>query len=725
MLKFLNNHLLICAFVAIIGRLVIPGHVFGKDSTQVKTALVLSGGGARGFAHIGVIKALEENGFYPDMVIGTSTGALIGALYAAGNSSYEIEQFVKNTNWRKLFSSQSYREIEFVSQKMAELPAIFSLRFDEHFNVIFPKNLLSTQGLNEQISQVTLLADYASSGNFDSLSIPFRAVATDIKTGKSVVLESGDLAKAITASSSYPFILAPVSIDSFLLVDGGLTNNVPCDVARDIGANFIIAVDVSSKIARLGNEFDPFSLWGQAINTISYLSDTRNLHLANVLIYPEMENISSTDFDSVDVLIRNGYEETQRMIAQITPYATHQKHSTDCLKLAYRQLDTTRIRHIRFNDNLKTKNMVIKREMALKEGDLWNFSAARKSVKNLYSTSLFKNVYMTLRKSSPDSADLIFDIQEEHRTMLSFGIRYDSEHETRGFASMKYKNLFGVGIDIQAYLIASDQYSRLALDFRTPRIWTTTMPGYLSLYTEKEYIPLYWNMKRVSFGEFSKSGFELSAGVQVKRVGLTSIGLKLESTNIESDSTSHLIIPQTNYQTGSIIFRVLVENTDDIDLPTRGRINHAYYEHSFNKNKLLLYDRISLESKSYETFNERYTFSTDLRFGYLASALSYYEKFRLGGESSLPGYHQDELWGKVILSVGLGFRAPLTSGIYYQFGLNFGNVWEDIQSFNWRKLILGLKSGIIIPTPIGPASVSYGFNLKERNLLYVSIGHEF
>ena len=725
MLKFKKKYKCIAWIILLSFLLILPEMNFCQDSAGVKTALVLSGGGARGFAHIGVLKALEEIGFYPDLIVGTSMGALIGALYAMGKTPEEIQTYVEETNWLKLFSYQSYREIEFMSQKMIELPAIFSLRFDDHFNVVFPKNLLSTQGINERVTQATIYPDFATGGNFDSLVIPFRAMATNIRTGKSVVLKSGNLAKAITASSSYPFILAPVSIDSFLLIDGGLTNNVPCDVAKDLGANFIVAVDVSSKIVRLGDEIDPFSLWGQAVNTISFLSDTRNLHLANVLIHPEIGEITSTDFDSVQTLIDRGYEHTKLQAEKIRPFATHRKPSADRLNQAISRTDSLFVRTIQFDSNLLTKKLVINREMALKKGDRWNLSLARRSVKNLYSTGLFRNVYISLNQADGDSADLRFDIEEEQRTQFSFGARYDSERETRGFAAMKYKNLFGVGIDNLVYLVASDQYRRLAWDFRTSRIWTTTLTGYLSLYTQEENIPLYRNMKRTSFGEFSKTGVEFSAGVQVKRVGMTSIGFQYESTSVESDSGYSPIIPKTSYETGSLLVRILVENTDDIDLPTRGRINDVLFQHSFNKNKLLLFDRFSVESSSFETFNDKYTFSTNLQLGYLTSALSIFEKFRLGGSESLPGYHQDELWGRLILSVGIGFRAPLASGIYYQIEGKFGNIWEDIQYFNWRELRPGFKAGILIPTPVGPIALDYGFNLRDRNLLYLSIGHNF
>jgi len=722
MFKVESKHLYLALIFLLIINPTSSKNNFAQESVKQKTALVLSGGGARGFAHIGVIKALEEIGFYPDLIVGTSMGAIIGALYACGNTPEEIKRYIDNTKWTKLFSAKPYRGIEFVSQKMGELPELFKLRFDEHFNVIFPKNLLTTQGLQERISQMTVYPEYAAGGDFDSLAIPFRAVATDIKTGKCVVLDHGSLARIVSGSSAFPIILAPVTLDSFLLVDGGLTNNVPSDVAEDMGADFIVAVDVGSKIVNLSNNINPLVYLGQTVNTLAYLSDTKNIEFADVLIRPDLGNISSADFDSMDVLIKKGYEGTKAYLNKIRPYGNRKQPSPDFLSSSIDDLNHTRIRKIQFLTDQNTKSFVMKREMCLNEGDLWNSALAKRSVKNLFSTGLFKSVYISLKKVDKDSADLIVEVEENVKNCFSFGTRYDSEKKARAFISAKYRNLLGVGIDNKFYLIASDQYRRLAWDLRNSRIFTTTLTGHLSFYNEYENIPLYRKSKRVAFGEFSRIGFESNAGFQVERVGLSSIGIKFEHVSVDSVLQS---IPQSRYGVGSIIFRILVENTDNYDLPTKGRINNIFYEHSISEDKLKHFDKVSVESSVYETYGEKHTFSTHLRFGYLTSALSHYELFRLGGVLSLPGYHQDELWGNLVLSLGLGYRAPLTSGSYYRFNFMCGNVWDNIEDFNWREIKVGFGAGFVVPTPIGPITADYGFDLSEHRLLYFSIGHHF
>lgn len=693
---------------------------------ETKTALILSGGGARGFAHIGVIKALEEIGFYPDMVIGTSIGALIGALYASGHTAQQIENYVRNTKWRSLFSPQPYREIEFVSQKLTDLPELLTLKFDENFNIIFPTNLLPAQQLQERIFQVTIYPDYLSQGNFDSLAIPFRAVATDLKTGKQVILQKGNLAKTIAASSSFPIILAPVVMDTFLLVDGGLTNNVPCDVAVEMGATFIVAVDVTSKITSIPRKVDLVSYFNQALNTLSYPTDTRNLYLADILIHPDIEEFSSADFNAIDSLVDRGYRATLDYASELRLHADSSNWKPNYLHNAINKLNQTTIHSIKYSGNNVTRPYVIRRELLLKPGDLWNSAYAKRSLKNLFSTGLFQSVYLSLEEYSADSAILNVEVEEDERAIFTFGARYDSEKKASAFIAAKYRNLFGIGIDNQISLIVSDQIRKFEIDSRTTRILNTTFTGFTSLYHKYEDIPLYHEGQRSGYGEFYRLGLETNAGVQIRRVGLTAVGLKLLHTEIpDSLGIGNFMIKKEVYNTGSLLLRILVENTDDPDIPRRGRKNNILYEHSISEDNLKQYDRISCESTVYETFHGQHTFATIINFGYLTSALSYYERFRLGGVNSLPGYHQDEFWGNLMLALGIGYRTPLTKGSYFCFQAMTGNVWNNFSDFNWQQMRVGARAGILIPTPLGPIAIDYGVNFKNYGLLYLSVGHYF
>jgi NTE family protein len=696
------------------------------STEQPMSALILSGGGARGFAHVGVLRALEEIGFYPDLIIGTSMGAIVGGLYAAGNRTEDIENYIRQTPWNRLFSPNPYREIEFVSQKIMELPELFTLKFDDDFNIIFPSNLLPTQKLQERIFQVMCYPEYATGGDFDSLMIPLRVLATDIKTGQSIVLKKGSLSKAITASSSFPIILAPVPLDTFMLVDGGLTNNVPCDIAVEMGADFIIAVDVTSKITEIPENMDLISYFNQAMNTMAYLTDTRNLYLADILIHPEMEEYTSADFKEIDSLINRGYRATQPFLDEIRAYSDSSKWDADYLPQAVSRLNNSYIRTIKIRGNRKTRPYVIRRELLMQENDRWNSAYAQRSLKNLFSTGLFRSVFISFGEQSRDSTDIIIEVEEDENTLFSFGTRYDSERKASAFIAANNRNLFGLGIDNQFSLIVSDLHRKIAWNARTTRIFTTTFTGYLSLYHLFESVPLYEVGKRIGYGEYYRTGFEFNAGVQVRRVGLSSIGFKLLNTvTLANDEYNLYQIKADEYNSASVQFRILVDNTNDPDIPTRGRNNSVLYEHVISEDDLKQFDRISVNSTVYETFDDKHTFSTHINFGYLSKALSHFERFRLGGVHSLPGYHQDEFWGPIYLALGLGYRIPLTSGSYLQFQGMTGNVWDSFAEFNWQDMKIGARAGIMVPTPIGPISLDYGSNFADRSILYLSIGHYF
>ncbi len=696
-----------------------------RISAQQKTALVLSGGGARGFAHIGVIKALEELGFYPDIIVGTSIGAIIGGLYACGNSVEVIEHYIEKTDWQDLFTRKSYRVVEMASQKMGEIPALFSLRIDREFNFIIPKYLLSTQGLQERFFPNTIYAEYQANQDFDSLAIPLRIVATDIKTGQSVVLRSGNIAKTIIGSSAFPVVLSPVPEDSLLLVDGGLTNNVPCDVARQLGADFIVAVDMSSRKAKLGENMNPLMYMGQTINTLAYFSDTRHLHLADVLIRPAVDHIYSTDFDSLETLINAGYQETIQKREQLLPGIKNNPPDPNYYQQAVKALNKATIQEINYRGNNYTREFILSRELVLNPGEEWSLSAAKGSIKNLYSTELFNLVSVSVLRKAPDTAQMTIEVEEKERFLFSFGANYDSEKETRAFLSAKYRNLFGMGINNNFYLIAGDQFQRLAWDIRSPRIFETNLTNYMSLYYQHENLPLYQQGKQITTGRFSRWGFEINGGINIRRVGLTSLGFKYEYMAVQANEDYTTPIENQTYGIGRIIGRIIVENTDDYDLPTQGHSNNIFYEHSLQGNALRSFSKLYVNSIGFETFRDKYTFATHMRFGYLNSALSHFEKFRFGGVHSFPGYHQDEKWGKLLLAMGLGLRMPITTGLYWRTLGLFGNIWDSLEDFNWQELNFGIRTGLLLMTPVGPISIDYGQNLNGRRLTYFSIGHSF
>ncbi len=282
-----------------------------------RVALALSGGGARAVVALGVIKALEENNIPIEFIVGTSMGSIIGGLYSSGYTVNELEKIITSTDWNKFYSSnETSRNELYLDQKITEDVAVLSLKLDG-FKPILPRAFNSGQRFKSFLNYYTLNAPLHTYNSFDELKYRFRAVSTDLTTGKMVVLGKGSLGEALRASSSVTFLLEPVKIDSMLLVDGGLVANVPTKAAKNLGSNYIIAVDATSKLRKAEDLNSPLKIADQIVSIPMSIVTKENLKLADVIIKPDFNGKKNDDFTSLDSLIELGYNETLKKIDKI------------------------------------------------------------------------------------------------------------------------------------------------------------------------------------------------------------------------------------------------------------------------------------------------------------------------------------------------------------------------------------------------------------------------
>ncbi len=276
-----------------------------------KVALVLSGGGARGGAHVGVLKILEKNNIPVDIVVGTSMGAFVGGLYASGKTPQEIEKMLITTNWKKHIIAEFYRpdipmrkkEIEYLYQGKLRV----GINADNEF--VLPTGLLKSQPLLYKYLKET--AHVRDIKDFDKLPIPYRAVATNIKNGDAVVLKSGLLGNAIYASTCIPGGLQPIEIDGLELVDGGISNNFPIAVAKDMGADVIIAIDVGSNFDADLDVDSYLVIMGQLIDILTRRNANRSIAELNdkdILLTPDLDGFSSLDASKYKEIIQRGVD---------------------------------------------------------------------------------------------------------------------------------------------------------------------------------------------------------------------------------------------------------------------------------------------------------------------------------------------------------------------------------------------------------------------------------
>src|SRR3990170_2394124 len=290
--------------------------IISKENPTI--ALALSGGGAKGLAQIGALKALEEGGISVDLIVGTSMGSIIGGLYAAGYSITEMDSIAKKIDWASLISldRKTNRRDLFVDQKITEDKAVLSLRL-HGLKPIIPTSINDGQRLSNQLNLLILQAPIHIKENFDNLLYKFRAVCTDLVTGEKVVLSRGSLSLAMRASSSVSFLLSPTKYDSLILVDGGLVANIPVKTAFEQGGEFVIAVNTTSALHPEEELIYPWIVADQVVSIPMKLLNESQLGLADFVIQPNLQNLAADDFTDIDSVITFGYETTRTLVEKI------------------------------------------------------------------------------------------------------------------------------------------------------------------------------------------------------------------------------------------------------------------------------------------------------------------------------------------------------------------------------------------------------------------------
>jgi NTE family protein len=285
---------------------------FGLESQvpvqQPTIGLALSGGGARAFSQIGILKAFVEKNIPIDLICGTSMGSIVGGLFSLGYSPFELDSIASNTDWDDLLSSnaRSNRRDLFLDKKVTEDKSVFAIRLNG-LKPILPTSINDGQKLTNYLNILSFQAPIRLQENFNDLDTRFRAICTDLVKGQPVILRSGSIAEALRASSSVSFLLSPIVMDSVTLVDGGLVANIPVEITRKEGADFVIAVNATSNLHGKQELELPWFVADQIVSIPMEQLNLQQLKKADLIITPEIPRISSTDFKLADSAISAGY----------------------------------------------------------------------------------------------------------------------------------------------------------------------------------------------------------------------------------------------------------------------------------------------------------------------------------------------------------------------------------------------------------------------------------
>ncbi len=420
--------------------LFILAHVSAQDQ-EPKIGLVLSGGGAKGLAHIGVLKVLEEEGIVPDYITGTSMGSIIGGLYAAGYSSHELDSIVRNVNWNLLLSDEIPLSMVLTHEKedYSRYLAEFNITPD---GLEIPTGLIRGQQIHSLLTGLTWHVAHIKS--FDNLPIPFRCVAADLISGSQYIFKNGNLATAMRASMSIPTVFSPVKLDSMLLVDGGVLNNFPVKLCKEMGADIVIGVNVAFKAEPEEDKLNSFAGILMASATLRGNVSTREaISQTDLLISPNLTDFNTGSFYDAAKIIDLGEEAARQKIAEIQKLKdTTQNRINKPVEFEEKQNKKIRISKITTNGLTNINKQFLLGMLDIQPGDTISPDIMDERLKKAMGTRHFANI--TYCVDTLDNGYLVaFNIEESKQAKAKFAVHYDNEYKAGLLSNLTIRNFFG------------------------------------------------------------------------------------------------------------------------------------------------------------------------------------------------------------------------------------------------------------------------------------------
>ena len=703
-----------------------------KDRNDLKVALVLSGGGAKGYAHLGVLRVLEKENIKIDYIAGTSIGALVGTLYSIGYSVDEIEKVLDNLNIESFLESGSDLTGLDLDKKETLKKYSFYINFDNELNYSLPKGLRETEELYLVVKN--LLKKYENIKNFDNFPIPLRVVATNLNTGETKSFSEGDIAKVLTASMAIPTIFEPVEVNGALYVDGLVSRNLPVEEAYDMGADLVIASDVGTPVVKKDN-YNILSVLNQMIAIQSSYITKDSKEKATILISPDIKNISATDTTKRRDLIKLGEVATQSQIAKLREFP---KNSSDNkrTKVQKEKEDYFVINKIEYNpkfdkNTIDILNNIFKNLLnkPISENNI------EKKIVDVYNSKYMDKLYYTI-----EDGVLHLDGEKGHLNRVGVGFNYQTGYGTTFnvgtdlFFNGKFGNNINLNFKFGDYL-GADLGTLTYYGIRN-RFGILTNIGY-------NESPFFLYDKRRKTAKFMNREAYLNIGVfnQPSNNSMISYGILSKLSSLKQDTGGSLSqnLEYSENQAKTYL-RFKYDNLDSISNPMRGIKADLIYNFasSIGKSKSNLYGP-AYSIEGYIPINSKSSFVYGLNLASLrGDRIRADQRIRLGGmytnidnnEFEFYGLNYQEKQVKDLISLTLGFKHKIVYSLYFNTKFNIATFTEDNPLNNndsrlWKNYSKGLGISISYDSPIGPIEFSVSSDLKhKRPIGSISIGYK-
>ena len=696
-----------------------------SSAPRPRIALALSGGGARGVAHIGALRALEEAGLPVDAIAANSMGAIIGGIYATGLTGAELEAIVRSLDWASLFSGRPDRRTLPVGRRDDRYRDLFGVSFDET-KARLPSGLVAEHRVNRFLIQHLSPASYAAGGDFDRLAIPFRAVATDLASGERVILARGDLARAVRASMSIPVFFPPVEWEGRRLVDGLVVNNLPTDVAKTFGACVTLAIDIGSP--PLEPEGYDTSL-GVASQVSNLLSGRRSLDFKaepDVYVRPELGTHSATDYSGFDALIQAGYEATRQAIPQIRERlaaASVTELGPLARRAPERVLEGTPIAEVVARGNDKVAEMLLRRTFNIPIGPGYSMQRGLRAFDKVDATGLVERSWMEFEPVEK-GVRIVLRVKDAARNRAAVGIGYSEWEKARASVRLRNQNTFGFGEQLELLLAASDAETFVSASLRGDRLVVAGL-GYRAAaysFTDK---PRYFDAEgdELNRAKFERHGGIVALRTSLERWGLVEAGARFG--RVKTVPQAGLSLPESSDSVSLLYAGLTLDTLDDLLWPSAGGRLAALAEWSLDgMGATHPYWRLRLEGRVGRPIAGKGALQLDGLLGMSGEELQAYDYFRVGGPVLLPGYRYEELKGAQTLAGAVSLRYPVLGQLQLVARGGAGDVFEDPEDIGLDELRWGVGIGVYYPSRVGPISLELGVRDDGRSLVSLVVGWE-
>jgi NTE family protein len=707
--------------------LAIPSALVAAEAPpRPRLALALSGGGARGIAHVGALRALEEAGIPIDAVAANSVGAVVGGVYATGKTAAELEEIVLSLDWASLFSGRPDRRTLPVDRRVGRYVSVAGVNFDWD-GVSMPSGLLAEHRVNRFLVEHLAPAGFRAGGDFDRLPIPFRAMAGDLATGEPVVLAKGDLARAVRASLSIPLVFPPVDWEGRRLVDGLVVNNLPIDVARAFGASVLVAVDIGSP---------PLSPddYASALGVASQVSDLLRRRRyrdfaadADVLVVPDLGKHSATDYSGFDELIARGYEAMKAALPQVRAKLEAAGVALGAPARAVPagpSLPGARIAAVRVEGSDHVRERLTRRTFNIPVGPPFDMEKGLRAYDKIAASPLFERTWLGFEPSPEEGVDVVLRVKDAPPNRAEAGFGYTEWEKARGSIRLRNQNTLGFGEQVDLLLAGSDAERVVEASLRGDRLVVTGFGYRVTGYANRDK-PRFFdeNGGEINRARFDREGAEAALRTQVKRWGLLEGGARFGRVKTVARGGLEGLLPTQYDQVGLLFGRLVYDTLDDLAWPEHGRRFALSGEWSLSDlGAERVYWRAEAELRAAHGFGRRTALQLDAVAFLSGDDLPVYEWYRLGGVTLVPGYRHEELKGAQALAAALSVRARLVGQLRLLVRSGAGNVFATTGDATLEGLRWGVGVGAYHPSPIGPVSLELGVRDGGSTLATLSVG---